>query len=77
MIPLDYYQKGVEEMQPPLRQRGDADLKDSIATKLRELGLSSFAARALVSLLDNSPQSAGSICNATGIPDSKIYYALE
>jgi sugar-specific transcriptional regulator TrmB len=65
-------------MQPTLRQRrGDDDLKDSIATKLRELGLSSFAARALVSLLENSPQSAGSICNATGIPDSKIYYALE
>lgn len=28
-------------------------------------------------MLRNSPQSAGSICKATGIPDSKIYYALE
>jgi len=64
-------------MRPTLGQRGVNDLEESIATKLRELGLSSFAARALVSLLDNSPQSAGSICNATGIPDSKIYYALE
>lgn len=52
-------------------------MADSIAAKLRELGFSSFAARALVSLLGSSPQSAGSICKATGIPDSKIYYALE
>jgi sugar-specific transcriptional regulator TrmB len=64
-------------VRPTLRQRGDNDLEETIATKLRELGLSSLAARALVSLLDNSPQPAGSICNATGIPDSKIYYALE
>ncbi len=28
-------------------------------------------------LLANSPESAGNICKATGIPDSKIYYALE
>jgi sugar-specific transcriptional regulator TrmB len=64
-------------MQSTLRQRGNDDIDESIAAKLRELGFSSFAARALVSLLGNSPQSAGSICNATGIPDSKIYYALE
>jgi sugar-specific transcriptional regulator TrmB len=64
-------------MQPALRQRGNDELEESIAAKLRELGLSSFAARALVSLLSNSPQSAGNICNTTGIPDSKIYYALE
>jgi sugar-specific transcriptional regulator TrmB len=64
-------------MQAALGQRRDEDLEESMATKLRELGLSSFAARALVSLLSDSPQSAGSICNATGIPDSKIYYALE
>lgn len=30
-----------------------------------------------MSLLANSPQSAGSICKSTGMPDSKIYYALE
>jgi len=50
---------------------------ESLAAKLRELGLSSLAARALVSLLVNSPQTAGSICKATGIQDSKVYYALE
>jgi sugar-specific transcriptional regulator TrmB len=64
-------------MQSTLSQRRDEDAEESIAAKLRELGFSSFAARALVSLLGNSPQSAGSICRATGIPDSKIYYALE
>jgi sugar-specific transcriptional regulator TrmB len=73
----DYYQKEVEEVQSALIQRGDENAEESIAAKLRELGFSSFAARALVSLLGNSPQSAGSICKATGIPDSKIYYALE
>jgi sugar-specific transcriptional regulator TrmB len=31
----------------------------------------------LVYLLADSPQSAGNICKSTGIPDSKIYYALE
>lgn len=54
-----------------------ANVTENLAAKLRELGLSSLGARALMSLLANSPQSAGSICRATGIPDSKIYYALE
>jgi len=58
-------------------KREDESVTEGLAVKLRELGLSSFAARALVSLLRNSPQSAGSICKATGIPDSKVYYALE
>lgn len=64
-------------MQSTLGQRGGENAEESIAAKLRELGLSSLAARALVSLLGNSPQSAGSICKETGIPDSKIYYGLE
>ena len=64
-------------MQPALGLMGEQDAAENIAAKLRELGFSSSAARALVSLLSNSPQSAGSICKATGIPDSKIYYALE
>lgn len=58
-------------------KRDDESAKESLVVKLRELGISSFAAKALVSLLSNSPQSAGSICKATGIPDSKVYYALE
>ncbi len=42
-------------MQPVLRQKSDDDPGESIAAKLRELGFSSFAARALVSLLDLYP----------------------
>jgi len=55
----------------------DQDVQETIASKLRELGFSSYAARSLVALLGNAPLSAGQICKATGIPDSKIYYALE
>jgi len=58
--------------------RGEEEnLANDLSSKLKELGLSTLGSRALVSLLGNSPQSAGSICRSTGIPDSKIYYALE
>jgi sugar-specific transcriptional regulator TrmB len=68
----------VEELQATLKaEREDDDIHEAIAAKLRELGLSSYAARSLVALLGNAPLSAGQICKATGIPDSKIYYALE
>ncbi len=50
---------------------------ENLSSTLRGLGLSSYASRTLVALLANAPQSAGGICNVTGIPDSKIYYALE
>jgi len=55
----------------------EESVAEDLAARLRELGLSSLAARALVYLLANNPQSAGNICKSTGIPDSKIYYALE
>lgn len=58
-------------------KREDDSIHEAIADKLRGLGLSSYAARSLVALLGNAPLSAGQICKATGIPDSKIYYALE
>lgn len=58
------------------RHEGNS-LQEAIASKLRGLGISSYAARSLVALLGNAPLSAGQICKATGIPDSKIYYALE
>ncbi len=63
-------------MQRSVTPAGEHKAEEDLAGNLRELGLSSFAARALVSLLVDSPQSAGSMCKATGIPDSKIYYAL-
>lgn len=65
-------------MQAATHARHEADnLHEAIAAKLRGLGISSYAARALVVLLGNAPSSAGQICKVTGIPDSKIYYALE
>lgn len=64
-------------MQASARMKEEASVEETIAAKLRELGLSSYAARSLVALLGNAPLSAGKICKVTGIPDSKIYYALE
>lgn len=65
-------------MQATLQAKREGDgIHEAIAAKLKELGLSSYAARSLVALLGNAPLSAGQICKATGIPDSKIYYALE
>lgn len=65
-------------MQTALKaEREDDNVHEAIAAVLRGLGLSSYAARSLVALLGNAPLSAGQICKATGIPDSKIYYALE
>lgn len=65
-------------MQTATHAKHEVDgLHDAIVDKLRGLGISSYAARSLVALLGNAPLSAGQICKATGIPDSKIYYALE
>jgi len=64
-------------LQASARMKEEASVEETIAAKLRELGLSSYAARSLVALLGNAPLSAGRICKVTGIPDSKIYYALE
>lgn len=58
-------------------KRNSEGIHEAIAANLRGLGLSSYAARSLVALLGNAPLSAGQICKATGIPDSKVYYALE
>ena len=60
---------------PKLRS-AEESTHENIAGMLRELGLSSYAAKSLVALLGNAPMSAGQVCKATGIPDSKIYYAL-
>ena len=63
-------------MQASARMKEEASVEETIAAKLRELGLSSYAARSLVALLGNAPLSAGKICKVTGIPDSKIYLSL-
>ncbi len=52
-------------------------IRDQLIARLRELGLTGYAARAYAALLSEPELSAGRICKATGIPDSKIYYALD
>ena len=48
-----------------------------ILSQLKELGLSSYEALAFVTLLSRSRMTANVLCRETGIPDSKIYYALD
>ena len=51
--------------------------RDTITSRLREFGITAYAARAFLSILENQPVSATNLCKMTGIPDSKIYYALK
>ena len=51
--------------------------RDRIVSRLRELGLSSHEALAYATLLKHSSMTASALCKETGIPDSKIYYALD
>ncbi len=48
-----------------------------VGTTLREFGLSGRAADAFCALVRMSPATAGNLVLKTGIPDSKIYYALD
>jgi len=54
-----------------------ADAVRSILSRLRELGLTTYEAQAFLALVQNPDISATQLCNETGIPDSKIYFALE
>ena len=49
----------------------------SALNALRELGLTTYEAQAHPTLVQNQDISATALCNETGIPDSKIYFALE
>lgn len=51
--------------------------RDRIVSRLRELGLSSYEALAYATLLSHSSMTASTLCKETGIPDSKIYHALD
>ena len=51
--------------------------RQEIAASLRALGLSGYAAGAFATLARLSHATAGDLISRTGIPDSKIYYALE
>ena len=52
-------------------------LRQSLVTRLSELGVTSYPAKVLSALLENPGVSAGQLCKITGIPDSKIYQALD
>lgn len=49
---------------------------ERIAAALREVGLTGYAADALCALVRVADATAGDLVAKTGIPDSKIYYAL-
>ncbi len=52
------------------------NVKENPISVLKTLDLSTKAAKVYLALLSNSEASASFLCNETGIPDSKIYYAL-
>lgn len=54
----------------------EQSVTEGFESGLKALGLSSYAAKAYLALLSHPDSSAGFLCNETGIPDSKIYYAL-
>ena len=51
-------------------------VKENLISELKALGLSTIAARTYLALLSKPSATAGLLCNETGIPDSKIYYAI-
>jgi sugar-specific transcriptional regulator TrmB len=51
--------------------------RDRIVSRLKELELSTHEALAYVVLLTHPNVTASVLCKETGIPDSKIYYALD
>jgi len=52
-------------------------VRDRMVSRLKELELSTHEALAYVTLLEGSNMTAGKLCKQTGIPDSKIYHALD
>ncbi|MDH5595470.1 MAG: hypothetical protein OEY40_01980 [Candidatus Bathyarchaeota archaeon] len=52
-------------------------VKESVISRLKTLGLSTYAAKVYLALLSHPSTSAGFLCKETGIPDSKIYYTLD
>ena len=51
--------------------------KDRIITHLKELELSTYEATVYATLITHPTMTASALCKETGIPDTKIYYALE
>jgi sugar-specific transcriptional regulator TrmB len=55
----------------------NAEAQRSILNRLRGLGLATYEAQAYLALVQNPDVSATKLCNKTGVPDSKIDFALE
>jgi sugar-specific transcriptional regulator TrmB len=51
--------------------------QDRIVSRLKELELSTYEALTYFKLLTHPNVTASTLCKETGIPDSKIYYALD
>jgi sugar-specific transcriptional regulator TrmB len=51
--------------------------RDRMVSRLKELELSTHEALTYLTLLTHSNITASTLCKETGIPDSKIYYALD
>jgi sugar-specific transcriptional regulator TrmB len=51
--------------------------RDRIVSRLKELELPTHEALTYLTLLTHSNMTASTLCKETGIPDSKIYYALD
>jgi sugar-specific transcriptional regulator TrmB len=55
----------------------ESSIREDLISRFVSLGLASYPARTLVALLENPGSSASRLCEITGIPDSKIYQALD
>jgi sugar-specific transcriptional regulator TrmB len=55
----------------------EAVAKDRMVTRLKELELPTHEALTYLTLLTHPKITASTLCKETGIPDSKIYYALD
>ena len=51
--------------------------RDQIVAHLKELELSTYEATVYATLITHPTMTASALCKETGIPDTKIYYALE
>ena len=51
--------------------------RDRMIAQLKELDLSTYEATVYAALITHPTMTASTLCKETGIPDTKIYYALE
>ena len=51
--------------------------RDRMIAQLKELELSTYEATLYAALITHPTMTASALCKETGIPDTKIYYALE